>query len=835
MASPARSDEVREAVEELQSYFSDNLPPLLVADSFALLLEEPPEVVAHAIQAWVGSQYRVLGGTALVSDFVFHAVKKIHLLGELRLVSRERLRDYVERLTERVVEFAPQEERGELRAHLGRVDDPQLLSAPAAGQLLRPSTGGASQPASTSAGSAGALQLSAEAVRGLRRFALLLERVAPPGGGPAAGREISPEVLAAAVESARNGRELEQYLQKAGLGESSASEAIRSLSRGMPGWMLHRGEDVEAYESASATAMRRIVSMAEDPAKGAERFREMLKAAVEQVNGGGLGRAVAIVEAAQRVVEEGRVEKATSDLIRGSLGDAFDTQRLLALARERDHQPALRKVLSFFPAFTPQGVFERLTNEPDRQRRKLWLALAEMYGPASRALAVQHLENSISEPLLDRNAWWHQRNFVYLMYRLAPPGPPAEREVELVAQLCDLQQAGPLVREGFVYLSLAKSDRAVTTLAARLAELERLLCDETAVAVHPPAELHRLLNLAVSSLVRAGTAEARRAVIEHGLRHEARLGDCLGRLAELGGYDLADDPAAVDRLLAALDGLLPRRVLGMVIHRNEGGLLNVIAGLAGTTTEPRVRRALGEVARRFPDQACGRAAATALERRPAPPPAMTLDAAPAGEDSDDALVLDVAVAAPSGGALAGDLDLFGLPELLQSLAQNAATGELVLRDRGGGEAGRLWLRGGRLVDCLVGHRRGEAAFYQLLEEPRAGVFEFYRRAAAEVPASFGPADCMPLLLEAMRRHDELQRSRAIVPDDVVLHATGARPSPPPREADGAFVRDVWTRVRDGGTARECEARAAADSYRVRTLLAYWLEEGVLERSGDGAR
>ena len=86
---------------------------------------------------------------------------------------------------------------------------------------------------------------------------------------------------------------------------------------------------------------------------------------------------------------------------------------------------------------------------------------------------------------------------------------------------------------------------------------------------------------------------------------------------------------------------------------------------------------------------------------------------------------------------------------------------------------------------------------------------------------------MGLLLEGMRRYDELQRLRVVVPDNLLLRPGAAKPTPPEDETDGDFMRQVWERVRNGGArAEDCEAAFAVDSYRVRSLLAHWLETGA---------
>ena len=55
-------------------------------------------------------------------------------------------------------------------------------------------------------------------------------------------------------------------------------------------------------------AMRQIVSLAEDPAEAAKRFRELVHAAIEQFNEGHLGRAATMFELAEQLVAEKKVQ-----------------------------------------------------------------------------------------------------------------------------------------------------------------------------------------------------------------------------------------------------------------------------------------------------------------------------------------------------------------------------------------------------------------------------------------------------------------------------------------------------------------------------------------------
>ena len=68
----------------------------------------------------------------------------------------------------------------------------------------------------------------------------------------------------------------------------------------------------------------------------------------------------------------------------------------------------------------------------------------------------------------------------------------------------------------------------------------------------------------------------------------------------------------------------------------------------------------------------------------------------------------------------------------------------------------------------------------------------------------------------------------LVPDYACLRSSGSRPTRPPEEDDVALTRTVWQRASSGAPALECEKDLDVDSYRVRRMLAHWVEEGALE-------
>ena len=96
--------DVREALFELQRYLSDTLAPLMVADSVSLLLDYPADLAANEIQAWTGAQFRG-AKPAPVSDYLYHAMEKLHAMGQYDLVPKEPLHRYLDELKPLVVEF----------------------------------------------------------------------------------------------------------------------------------------------------------------------------------------------------------------------------------------------------------------------------------------------------------------------------------------------------------------------------------------------------------------------------------------------------------------------------------------------------------------------------------------------------------------------------------------------------------------------------------------------------------------------------------------------------------------------------------------------------------
>ena len=872
MSGQPPNPELDEALIELHQYLSDAVAPLIVADSVQLLLKYPPEVVANSIRAWTGGQYRRGAAAAVpVSDYLYHTLKKIHQMAEFNLVPREPLEIYLAGLRPLILQLCPQEDRAMLLENLGRLGEapaavsqaqnifrqaPTEGSGPRASASASAAQGGGSGGAGASAGGGGissgdAAAAADTAVRGLHRFSLLLERLESQGGlvgtpaaipAPAASAgSVAPvaapppaptaggnEALAYAARSSHSGRELDAYLarlQALGL-EAGMDNVFRALSQTVPGWVMPTmpapaGAAPGAApapappETGALGAMRRIIQDADDPVETGRRFQEMVKAGIERFNEGSLPQAVSMLELAERLTTEKKVDAGTVELVRRRLGEALDGEQLKKFTEKPDQWGQLRKVLQFFTEMRPEGLLEELPREQKRDRRRLILALLEVHGAPSRVAAFEGLSR-VPGTAVGEEEWFFRRNLVYLLRRIPRTAEAAfEEESDVVLRHAQLGLPLLLVKESVATLAQYKDERAEQGLTQLLFELEAMLGQQEE-APYEPKDLRALLDRVAATLGKLPAPRARRALIEHAGKKQPQLGDTIARISELSGQDMSEDTETVDQLLALLKANLPFKLLGMTLRQNDQSLVRVIEALSGTPS-PAVRRAMEEIVSRFAGQDAGRAAAKALAAFDKPKPE-----APAAAASEAG-----APAAPAA-SLQGDLEVFGLPALLQSLAESSASGSLTLRPPKGGEAfASMTMREGKLTDIQRGHLRGEDAFYQLLERPLPGQFAFVKGAAPEKPGE-KPREILPLTLEAMRRYDEFQEAAILVPDTVVLVRTEVAATPHPTEKDGSFLQAVWERASQGGTPLDCEASVPSDSYRIRRALAHWVESGALK-------
>ena len=556
--------------------------------------------------------------------------------------------------------------------------------------------------------------------------------------------------------------------------------------------------------------MRRIVTLASDPSEGAQRFTEMVQAAVEQFNEGSLARAVTMFELAEQIVEKERVDATAVKTVRARLHDSLHGDRLKSYADDPENHASLRKVLGFFPALGPDALLATLQAETKREERRNLLSLLEVHGGAAREAALTRLEDSLAGPAGETD-WFFQRNLLYALRRIQRSTDlAADTEIDSLFRLSEPGQPPPLVKEAISNLGQIRDVKAERVLVARLAQLESSLL-KGAPSPEVASERWQLLDRTAASLARQGTASAYRTLVDHGLKAHPALGDSLGRLGVLAAHDLSAEEDVVERLARALRAAFPVKVFGVVVKGADGNAMKLVTALSGTPSSS-VRTAFEETGRKFPDREFGRAAVKALA---------AFESQKKGGDTGPAM-------------LSGDLAVFGLPTLLQTLEQSQVTGVLSLREKGGQEPGRIAIERGRLMGCSGNGIAGTAAFFALLERPAAATFVFNRLQALrpeDVQLPEGK-EILPLLLEGMRRYDELARSAALIGDGARFRPTVAAPTRPPSEDDASLIETVWAKAASGGTALECEKAYPADPFRARDLLAQWLEDGSLQLLGD---
>lgn len=809
---------IREALVGLQRYLSDELPPMLFAEFFDTLLSLSPAVVGEEIRAWVAGQYRG-AVTRPISDYLFHAAKKIHVLRELQLVPRDQLEAFLGGLKEVLLHLCPAEDRSHLENDFAHLDDAGTVLASPVGMVHQRAVevsegGGGSLPplraatASAPGAAAPSTTLSPAVVRGLRRFELLLQRL---GEGTPTGPTLPPEaVLAEAVaEAVGTASDSEDFLHRlAALGRLGLSAdrrgIVRLLGSRLPDWAPPPEARLKAPDHGPAALVRKAVDLSRDPQEAARHFEVLVTSAAEEFNQGSLGRAVTLLELASDMVAGRRVGAAVAQVMQSRGEELLESARLREFAEDTDKVPLLRRAMAFFSDLAPTELLAKLERETSRERRRHLLMLLLAHGEEARRLALATLHGAIdgSAPL----PWQLERNLLYLLRRLPQPtGDIAEEQLDVLIPLS--QPGGPLavVREALAGLGQLRSSRAEATLIARVAELE-----EAALGTRPlpydAEEVLGLLDRTIGALARSSSSPARRCVVGHALKRKPQLGNTLARAAELGEQDLSNEPELLGRLLAAVREELPVKVLGVTlpVGRRAAALEGLITLLAGTPAHA-VREVLTEVVERFPGQPFAQAAARALARAKA-----------------------TSSSAPPTPSLAGDLQLFGLPSLLQNFGESRLTGALTVFDGTGAAAGTLRFVEGQIVAASAGPLTGKAAVYQLLTLPLPRFVFVHDDTPPPTVDEGAPYAVLPLVMEGMRRFDEYRRACALLPDQARLRPGQQRPTRPAEEHDVALMRKVWAMAFAGASAAECERDAGVEFSRVRRLLAHWLEEGALE-------
>ncbi len=826
-ADGANQAVAREALQEIQRYLADQLAPMMVVDAANVLLRMPPKVGAAAIRQWVESQLSAPDRAVTVGGYLYHSVKKFHVLSECQLVEPAAMERYLSELSRIVVQMCPEREQAELRAKLSRIGEVRTTLSETV-RLLNRETGTEEQEQrlkqiieeqqrrereTGGAAAAGERRI----VMPSPRLAMMMGRLEGLSEAVAAeSEEVKTQVLAplltkAALEAGDAAQFQSTLDQLRGQGvEPGFDWMFKTLGRSVPGWSIDLDQvpdGVAAPLGRPLQAMHKIVALAGSSEEGSERLSELVYAAIEQLNDGHLAQAVSMLDLAQRLIDEQKVDRELAETVRLRAQESVSLSAMRKFASAHAKHGLLRKVLRFFPAFRPDELLARLDGEPKREQRKLILSLIEVHGQPARPKLLKRLASYRSGELPDPEGFY-SRNVVFLLRRIPLPASGDQgEELELLSEFSRPGRPFMVTKEAVGAIAQLTLPRAERLLLDRLAGFEFEALSES--TPYLPDELQEMLDRTCAALVRFGSPAAVRAVVDHAFRREPPLGDVTGRLVHLSSSDLSDHRQQLERLLGALGEALPAKFLGVTVGRRVHHVGQLVRALSGSRTAA-VRNRFREIAERYAGQPFAEQAREALARWGAGPQAETEDGSPA--------------------ELSGDLELFGLPTLLQSLADTKATGRLVICGSNGRERAAVFFADGGIVHCGVGRLRGLDAVCQLFERPQPGSFRFVKPSADDPPLHGKEAlEVMPTILEAVRRHDEFQEDRALVPDGASLaSAPGAVPTPPEEETDDVFVETVWREATRGTAPESCEGAAGADAYRVRRLYAHWFEIGALK-------
>lgn len=788
----------------MQRYLLDAIAPPAAADAVATLMAQPPEVLMRPVGDWavaVASR-----NNRPVSDLLLYALQKIYITGELGLLDREAVANYLDRLTTTALRICPTELRDELRANLASMRMSRTTTATRVDVPLEPIR----MPTLTNV-PVPAVDEDAEMAK---RFSLIVDRLqrqaqttAATGqpAAPPADQQTFAQLLTMAASRSQSGQQFNDYMKMIQpLAGGKEGNVFVILGGAMPSWDMPNfvpGEGVPM--PAQVGAMEKIIDLAENPTVTMTRFRELVTAAIQKFNEGALAATLWMFDVAEDTIREKKLDMASVNRIRSEAADSISAVQLRKYTENRARQGALRIALEFFPTLRLETLFQQLRGEQKADRRRSILGFIEAYGTTGRDAAVDELERELARPDIDT---YYLRNLIYIMHR----SPRASND-GVGRELAALEKASArgqniyVIKEAATALCQIRTDESVTLLTTRLAEFEALLLRSDA-SMYPIAEMQKLLDRLTGSLARIGTSSALLTVARHGMKANALLGDTRARLSALAVHDLSFDENTVNVLVKALRDEIPGKLFGRSLPKNQHSTVKLIEALSGTRSDA-AEELFEDIASRFADQDVGKAAAAVLEKS-APPPKPAAGAEPVA-------------------TLTGELEFFGLPSVMQSLADMNATGMLTLTNKARQAASKLIFVDGKFLNARTGHVKGTDALYEVLERPLSGTFAFVPYPKEKMQGANAPLPIMGLLLEGMRRHDELQRLIAVVPDDMRLTKGSAKPTPDEEEDDPQLVREVWIKASAGLPVTECEKQLATDSFRIRRLIAHWLEQNAL--------
>ena len=604
---------------------------------------------------------------------------------------------------------------------------------------------------------------------------------------------------------------------------------IRKVVNAVPDWCIELEEPHQHLAQDHLRILSLLVGGAHTDEMTYRRLELILGAAMRELDEGALGRVAIVLGKTDELIEA----TSLSDEARTEMRDTglryLQRPRLEALLKSNRRGCQLRQIFHFFPSLRPRELLSRLANEPDRKERRFLIEMLLAHGSNTRTEVLGILERQ-NAPGAKRLRWYVRRNLVHLLRRLdheAADLARLEEELEAVLEATKPGKAVQIVKEGLLYLSESGDPGAEHHLVDRLTALrewEEFRKKKKATKSGKLIDVGALRVVALHRLLRRGAPLNREEALSHLLESEWRR-DLHPLLEELGNEDLTHASGLRNQLIEAVRARFPSsglRRFAAVSFRLDGPRIKAILGALRSTTHPEVEQLFREVeehartarvrglAERV-QELRGLRASLSTSAKPEsdlPSPA-SADSINASEDQEERR---------------GMVDVLGLSALLQDFASRSATGLVALLDQENRELGKLGFRDGIPVSCRAGSLRNDSAFYALLQCGRVTRYRFVPN-VARCDSTWQAPPVLRLSVEGLRRVEELDSLRYLLPDDVRLHAIVEQPSPPCEPVDGLVLRRCWKLLQGGASAEELDGELEAEPCVVRRLLRFWSDQG----------
>src|SRR5262249_25931339 len=148
-----------------------------------------------------------------------------------------------------------------------------------------------------------------------------------------------------------------------------------------------------------------------------KRYRGLMMCAVEQFNQGAISAAIQMLELAQKVVTEKKIDQGTVDRVTAEVSEQLSNEQIKKYKENKTKRALLPRALSFFRKLTVDALFQDLRGEQRPEKRRALLAMLEAHGIAARERALAELTKEL-ELKPDEIDTYYLRNVIYVLHRI---------------------------------------------------------------------------------------------------------------------------------------------------------------------------------------------------------------------------------------------------------------------------------------------------------------------------------------------------------------------------------------------------------------------------------